>query len=274
MAPHRAGGGEAGHIGRGDRPIGVGNPLGRDALPENPVRPCLVSDHQRGEDHRGPGHDLQGVRRGRRVVNRQAPAGIQRRGNEIRVQAPNSSATTAATTAAVQAKAHPSPPRLQTSMTADSWAITARPRTTHVQSLPCASCVQIPNTATTAVTGSASQRREPHGVVTHRPFGLQPTNTAPWNANNPAVASPPSRVYGLSTSVTDRSICLSASTGSPRTRAANATPQRTAGIHDPMAMPTSAHDRHRGSSILPRHSIAHDPDDHADQDRQQRQVET
>src|SRR5690242_18604089 len=54
---------------------------------------------------------------------------------------PNTNTTTETITEAVAANAQPSPPRLHTSITAPSWATTATPSTSQVQSLPCASCV-------------------------------------------------------------------------------------------------------------------------------------
>ncbi len=69
------------------------------------------------------------------------------------------------------------------------------------------------------------------------------------------MANPPNRVYALSTSPIDRAKRPLASTGRPRTRMANATPQSMAGNQDPAAMPKSASARHFESSTLPRHSM-------------------
>ena len=60
-------------------------------------------------------------------------------GTRLGYSAPNSRITTAATTSAVHANAHPSEPRRHTSATAASCATTAAARTSQVQSLPCAS---------------------------------------------------------------------------------------------------------------------------------------
>ena len=89
VAPHRRRGATARFTPRAGRRTvrsDAGIRVSRDALPEHPIRPCLVADDERGEDQRRPGHDLQRVAGRRRVVDRQAPLGVQRRGHQVRIQ--------------------------------------------------------------------------------------------------------------------------------------------------------------------------------------------
>src|SRR5882757_4984269 len=116
----------------------------------------------------------------------------------------NSRITTAATVHAVHVNAQPSPPLLNTSMTAVSWETTAKPRISQVQSLPWASWVHTPNAATAAVTGTASLAANRVASSRTAPSVFSRANNAPWNAKRPAVANPPSSVYGLNTSVKER----------------------------------------------------------------------
>ena len=71
-----------------------------------------------------------------------------------------------------------------------------------------------------------------------------------------AVVMPPSTPNGLS-SVNRLPVKSPPSLiGTPRTMFANATPQSTAGTHDPAAIARSQLRRHRSLSILPRYSNA------------------
>src|ERR1700681_102920 len=169
---------------------------------------------------------------------------------------PNSRITSAATTLAVHAKAQPSPVRRHTSMTAVNCATTAIPTTMGVQLLLANRCVHSPNAATSAVSGSDNHVANRNASSRTGPSVLSAMNTAPWKPNSMTVVNPPSTVYALNTSPSESWTCLCASTGSPRTSIAKAMPHRIAGRHEPTAIPTSAKDRHFGSSILPRHSIA------------------
>ena len=86
-------------------------------------------------------------------------------------------------------------------------------------------------------------------------------------------ARPPSRVYGLSTSVKRRCTLWSASTGTPRTSRERRAPQDRGQPRARRRSRRRPRRRQRGSLILPRHSIATTRRIMREQDCQQRQVE-
>ena len=66
-------------VGQVERPLlRVRDLAGREALAEDPVGPRLVDEHDRGEDHRHPGHHRQRVRRVRGVLDRERGVGVRR----------------------------------------------------------------------------------------------------------------------------------------------------------------------------------------------------
>ncbi len=82
--------------------------------------------------------------------------GFRVEGTRFGYSAPNSSTTTAATTINVHMNAQPSDTRRHTKTVAAACAHPATASTSHVQSLPYASCVQSPKPATSPATGSES----------------------------------------------------------------------------------------------------------------------
>ena len=118
----------------------------------------------------------------------------------------------------------------------------------------------------------AGQRRWPGRRMS--PVVLSARKIAPWVTNSASVVRPPSSAYGLSRSSRPPTYSWSASSGTPRTMLANATPHRTAGTSEPNDdAPVPAAPARPRSGRLPRYSKATPRTISATQDQQQRQVE-
>src|SRR5437016_2223069 len=74
-------------------------------------------------------------------------------GNRFGYIEPNTSTATAAITTTIDTNAQPSRRRAHISATAVNSPTTATPSASHVQALPCASCVQSPKPPAKTITG-------------------------------------------------------------------------------------------------------------------------
>ena len=123
-------------------------------------------------------------------------------------------------------------------------------------------------------TGSDSRPREPQRVVAHLARGLQRDEHRAVEQEQPAGGQPAEQRVRVE-HVGERQVhCLFASTGSPRTRIANATPHRIAGSHEPSGDadvgPASATAGRRSCRATRSRTMRRII---AEQDRQQRQVQ-
>src|SRR5690554_798142 len=183
-------------------------------------------------------------------------AGSMVDGSTFGNRAVNSAATASPIAPAVPAKAQPSRPARFAASPATSASAAATASSRAAPRASTSTIVQPRNaTATTAVTGPSRRTSRSARRLTS-PRVLRATNTAPWVRNRPRVVAPPSNAYGLSRSSRSPAYSPLASTGTPRTMLANATPHSTAGTSDPATSAQSHRARQAGSSRLPRYSKA------------------
>ena len=178
----------------GRRPVWAGMSARADAAAEHPERPGLVGQHDGGEHGRHPGHDRQGVRRGRGVRGGQAEGA----GSCWRAARPGTACRTSVTVTAtiatvVSVNAQPSRPRPSASSAADQRARSdqhrhQRPELAVGEERPHQEQAAEHDDRDARLPRPARRARSRTGPVV-----FSARKTAPWKAKSASVVSPPSR---------------------------------------------------------------------------------